>query len=163
MRSLIVIFTSFAVLAIFAAGAAAQSGSEFDQYVPDLSDGGNEAPLPDALNNGDNDSGDGDGGGAPPTADDTSSGAASSPGHLDELSGKGPEGETVARVAGATAPERAGSVDEIPLADSEGVSPGSSLFDLLGGPTGGIGAWFPLVLVITLGIAVVYAVRRRRV
>src|SRR5687767_2510026 len=62
MRSLTAICSSLALLAIWAAAASAQSGSEFDQYVPGIPAADQEVPLPDAL---DDDKGeDKDGGGS---------------------------------------------------------------------------------------------------
>ncbi len=173
MRSLTAICSSLALLAIWATAASAQSGSEFDQYVPGIPGADQEVPLPDALDDdkgGDDDGGEGDddGSGAaegPSAASPSPTGTPSSTdssgsGGLDDLAGQGPEGETVARIADATAPKDAASGPGLELADADGASPGSSLFDLLGGD-GGIGGWFPLVLVITLAIAIAYALRRR--
>jgi hypothetical protein len=166
MRSLTAICSSLALLAIWATAASAQSGSEFDQYVPGIPAADQDVPLPDAL---DDDKGGGesedDGAAAegPPTGSPSPTSApgdSSGSGGLDDLAGQGPEGEAVARIADATAPKDAASGPGLELADADGASPGSSLFDLLGGE-GGMGGWFPLVLVITLAIAIAYALRRR--
>ena len=169
MRSLTAIWTCIALLAIGAAGASAQSGSEFEQYVPDLPAADQPNPLPDALDDdkggggNDGDAGADDSSTAPTSPAPSAPSADSSPAAgLDDLAAKGPEGETAARIAHATAPERPGPGPEVTLADADGASPGSSLFDLLGGGSGGIGGWFPLALVITLGAAVVYALRKSR-
>ncbi len=171
LRSRFVIGLTLVGLAVSAPAALAQSGSEFDQYVPDLPDASGEKPLPDAM--GDGNGGDGapsdDGAGDSSDGDEvpppSSGGEASEPGPgavppggpVEKLADKGPAGEAAARFTLTTSQP----VGTISLAESDGASPGSSLFDLLGGPAGGMGAMFPLLLVVMFGAAVVYALRRR--
>lgn len=164
MRPLIAILACLVALMLAASGAGAQTGSEFDQYVPDLPDANHDVPLPDVSDK--IEKGDHSPGGESASTGDGPSGEPSEP--LANLSAKGPEGKALAEVSDATAPrsahtsEAGGVGDVVSLAGAEGASSGSSLLDLLGGPDGGMGVAFPLVLLTTLGIGIGYALRRRR-
>jgi hypothetical protein len=174
MRSLVASLSCLAVLLLTASGASAQTGSEFDQYVPQVPEADNPVPLPDVKDEsgqGNGQSDDGPSGDQPaetPTGEPVAEPTQGSPDPLGELESEGPEGKALAGVAANTGSDgdsggggRPGG--RVALGAPSGTSPAASLFGLAGGTSGeGMGAALPLLLVLTLCVVIGYALRRRR-
>jgi hypothetical protein len=159
MRALLALAAFLLVPLVMTGTAVAQSAppdSEFDQYVPDIPGSKGDRPLGDVK-------GEEGGEGA---SDALPQGVA------EELRSRGPEGEIVAGLAEATAPEGdakarggqkgGGGTPSTVAAGDAGDSFLGAILDALTGAPGGLGVALPLALLAALAGGAWYALRRRR-